>query len=261
MAVGTLIVHPENLLGLPSDLAHDARIFVGCFVRENDKHRTHSESGPEPYWKESLNCEVRESDDHLNIEIVNESPSNGGILASAKVPLEPVFNLGTEQKTVDLNSHGRPVGQLRLKLTFNGSHSTGSVTTSFGNMNLAGGGNASYQQTASYSHTTSHHVSSDSRQSSYSSLGPANPIPDNYGAGSPPPFTPPVGAAAAYPGKGNTSMPAAPPVNNVMNAEGVVDPKKMSKDEFEEAKARGNLPTWAVRFLFYHFFYFWLFYY
>lgn len=128
-------------------------------------------------------------------------------------------------------------------------------------MNLTGGQHVSYQQTTTHSQTTSHQSSqSDSRQSSFASLGPANPIPQNYGSGSPPPFTPP--AAVSYPGQnGNNTMPgsampgsampgSAMPGSDVkaglVGADGVVNPESMTKGEFEEAKSRGTIPTWAV---------------
>lgn len=135
---------------------------------------------------------------------------------------------------------------------FKGTNSVSSVTSSFGDLNLAGGQQVSYQQTTTHSQTTSHNQS-ESRQGSYSSLGPANPIPSNYGAGSPPPFTPP--AAVSYPEKsGNNFMPGSGmPGSGFPSAGGLVadqratvNTENMSKDEFEEAKARGAIPTWMV---------------
>jgi hypothetical protein len=133
-------------------------------------------------------------------------------------------------------------------------------------MNLAGGQHVSYQQTTAHSQTTSHHSQSDSRQGSFASLGPANPIPQNYGSGSPPPFTPP--AAVAYPEQsGNntmpgssmpgsampgSSMPGSTAAAGLVGANGVVNPETMTKGEFEEAKSRGSLPTWAVSYLIYY---------
>jgi hypothetical protein len=114
-------------------------------------------------------------------------------------------------------------------------------------MNLAGGQHVSYQQTTTHSQTTSHHSQSDSRQGSFASLGPANPIPQNYGSGSPPPFTPP--AAVAYPDNGSmpgTCMPGSTAAGGLVGSDGVVNPEAMTKDEFEEAKSRGTIPTWAV---------------
>lgn len=135
-----------------------------------------------------------------------------------------------------------------------GSHSVSSVTSSFGDMNLAGGQHASYQQTTTESYSSSH-SQSDSRQGSFASLGPSNPIPQNYGSGAPPPFTPP--AAVSYPEKsGNNSMPGSnnsyvgtPTAGGLVGSDGVVNPESMSKGEFEEAKARGTIPTWAVSIL------------
>ncbi|KAL7318590.1 hypothetical protein PS15m_001813 [Mucor circinelloides] len=251
MAVGKLIVSPETIRGFPSAGYEDSKLFVGCFIRESEKHRTHSVNGPEPFWKNSLDVTVPEGENYLNIELVNESPSNGGIVATAKVALNQVYSQGNESKWVQLNSNqGRSYGELKLNLTFNGTSSVSSVTSSFGDMNLAGGQHASYQQTTSHSYSTSH-SQSDSRQSSFSSLGPSNPIPQNYGSGAPPPFTPP--AAVSYPEKsGNNSMPGSnnsyvgtPTAGGLVGSDGVVNPETMSKGEFEEAKARGTIPTWA----------------
>lgn len=96
-------------------------------------------------------------------------------------------------------------------------------------MSLQGGEQVAYKQSTTHSQTSVHHQS-ESRQGSYSSLGPANPLPDNYGTGTPPPFTPP--APIRYNSEG--SMP------------GTVNTDNMTKEEFDEAKSRGTIPTWAV---------------
>lgn len=120
-------------------------------------------------------------------------------------------------------------------------------------MNLAGGEQVSYQQTTAHSQTTSH-SQSESRQGSYSSLGPANPIPSNYGSGSPPPFTPQ--AAVSYPEQnGNNFMPGSGmPGSGMPSAGGLVTDQRatvntenMTKTEFEEAKEKGAVPSWMVR--------------
>jgi len=251
MAVGKLTVSPETIRGFPSAGYEDSKLFVGCFIKESEKHRTHSVNGPEPFWKNNLDVTVPEGENYLNIEVVNESPNNGGIIATAKVALNQVYSQGHESKWIPLNSNqGRSYGELKLNLTFNGTSSVSSVTSSFGDMNLAGGQHGSYQQTTTQSYSTSH-SQSDSRQSSFSSLGPSNPIPQNYGSGAPPPFTPP--AAVSYPEKsGNNSMPGSnnsyvgtPTAGGLVGTDGVVNPETMSKGEFEEAKARGTIPTWA----------------
>ncbi|RCI00766.1 hypothetical protein CU097_010883 [Rhizopus azygosporus] len=232
MAVGKLTVAPVTARGL----AHieGAKLFVGCFLHESEKHRTHSVDGPEPMWSNILTCNVSEGQKVLTVELVNESPNRGGLLAYGKVELDQVFNQGTASKWVALTSaaNGQPFGELKLDLSFNGSNTVSSVTSSFGNMNLAGGQQVSYQQSTTQTNT-SHHFGSESRQSSYSSLGPANPIPENYGAGNPPPFTPP--APVSY-GTDSGGMPS--PVGSGINTE------NMTKEEFEEAKARGKIPTW-----------------
>lgn len=116
-------------------------------------------------------------------------------------------------------------------------------------MNLAGGEQVSYKQTTTHSQSTTHNYS-DSRQSSYSSLGPANPIPSNYGSGSPPPFTPP--AAVSYPEKsGNNTMPGSgmPAAGGLASGNQQRPPyniENMTKSEFEVAKEKGEIPSWVV---------------
>jgi hypothetical protein len=135
-------------------------------------------------------------------------------------------------------------------------------------MSMTGGQQVSYQQTSTHSQTSSH-SQSESRQGSFASLGPANPIPSNYGSGSPPPFTPP--AAVSYPERsGNNSMPGSGMPGSGMPGSGMpgsgmpgsgmattggllagdqktaINTENMSRDEFEEAKAKGNIPTWMV---------------
>lgn len=63
---------------------------------------------------------VPEGENYLNIELVNESPNNGGIVATAKVALNQVYSQGNESKWIQLNSNqGRSYGELKLNLTFN----------------------------------------------------------------------------------------------------------------------------------------------
>lgn len=63
---------------------------------------------------------VPEGEKYLNVEVVNESPNNGGIVAIAKVGLLEVYSQGHESKWVQLRStEGRPFGELKLNLTFN----------------------------------------------------------------------------------------------------------------------------------------------
>lgn len=57
----------------------------------------------------------------LTVELVNESPNRGGLLAYGKVELDQVFNQGTASKWVALTSaaNGQPFGELKLDLSFN----------------------------------------------------------------------------------------------------------------------------------------------
>lgn len=63
---------------------------------------------------------VPEGQNYLHLELVNESPVNGGILAKGKVALNQVFSQGREQSWVPLDSTtGNAFGELKLNLTFN----------------------------------------------------------------------------------------------------------------------------------------------
>jgi hypothetical protein len=67
-----------------------------------------------------MNSNVSEGQDFLHLELVNESPVNGGILANGKVALNQVFSQGREQTWVPLNStSGQAFGELKLNLYFN----------------------------------------------------------------------------------------------------------------------------------------------
>ena len=55
----------------------------------------------------------------LNIELVNESPNNGGIVATGKTSLADVCSRGHESKWVPLySSSGESFGELKLNLSF-----------------------------------------------------------------------------------------------------------------------------------------------
>ncbi|KAG1439468.1 hypothetical protein G6F56_012287 [Rhizopus delemar] len=163
--VGKLSVTPVTARNIPD--IQGAKFFVGCFIQETEKHRTHSVEGREPTWKNTLTCQIPEGQRHvLTVELVNESP-NGGLLGYGKVDLAQVLHQGNESKWVPLTStNGQPLGELKLDLSLNGSSAVNSVTSSMGSMHLT--------EQANYF--------PDSRQGSFSSLGPANPIPQNYGS-------------------------------------------------------------------------------
>lgn len=82
-----------------------------------DRQKREGSSNTEPYLFYST---VPEGENFLNLEVVNESPNNGGIIATAKVALNQVYSQGHESKWVQLNSNqGRSYGELKLNLTFN----------------------------------------------------------------------------------------------------------------------------------------------
>lgn len=63
---------------------------------------------------------VPEGQNFLYIELVNENPNNGGIVATSKVALNQVFDQGNETKWAQLNSSsGQSYGEIKLELSFN----------------------------------------------------------------------------------------------------------------------------------------------
>lgn len=62
---------------------------------------------------------VTEGQNFLHVELVNENPSNGGIIATSKVALNSVYQQGTESKWVQLHSSsGQAMGEVKLDLSF-----------------------------------------------------------------------------------------------------------------------------------------------
>jgi hypothetical protein len=62
---------------------------------------------------------VSEGQNFLHIELVNENPNNGGIVATSKVALNQVFDQGKDTKWIQLNSSsGQQYGELKLELSF-----------------------------------------------------------------------------------------------------------------------------------------------
>lgn len=69
--------------------------------------------------RELFESNVPEGQNYLHIELVNESPNNGGILAISKIALNQVFEQGTETKWAQLNSaSGQSLGEIKLDLSF-----------------------------------------------------------------------------------------------------------------------------------------------
>lgn len=63
---------------------------------------------------------MSEGQNYLYLELINESPYNGGLVATGTASLNQVFNQGTESQWVSLRStSGQPFGELSLRLSFN----------------------------------------------------------------------------------------------------------------------------------------------
>lgn len=62
---------------------------------------------------------MTEGNNFLHVELVNESSTNGGIIATTKLPLNSVYQQGTESKWVQLHSSsGQSMGEVKLDLSF-----------------------------------------------------------------------------------------------------------------------------------------------
>jgi hypothetical protein len=110
-----------------------------------------------------------------------------------------------------------------------------SVSSSFGEMDLRGNQHVEYASSSFSQTTTSHNM--PSHQSSLSSLGPAQPVPENYGTGAPPPFNPPSSVASSS----NASIPKESKGQQIDYS------KIMTREEFEKGKEKGSIPKWAVK--------------
>ncbi|KAI9268279.1 hypothetical protein BDA99DRAFT_360711 [Phascolomyces articulosus] len=97
----------------------ESKTFLGCYVVPAEKHRTRSDSGPEPEWNHPLYCDVPEGWTNLQLEIVNEDPERAGVIGGARVSLYQVFAEGQSEEWIAIMGRDfEPIGQLLLKLTF-----------------------------------------------------------------------------------------------------------------------------------------------
>ncbi|KAI7882179.1 hypothetical protein K492DRAFT_236209, partial [Lichtheimia hyalospora FSU 10163] len=137
MASGQLLVTPVSLRGLEDTEYEESKTFVGCYIDHNDKHRTRSAEGPEPEWNHTLKCTVPAGAVYLQVEVVNEDPEKPGVIGGSRISLYAVFNeRSTEEWISIVNSQGEPVGQLLLKLEFDGEYDGGEIESYQATRNL-----------------------------------------------------------------------------------------------------------------------------
>ncbi|KAF7724389.1 hypothetical protein EC973_001114 [Apophysomyces ossiformis] len=196
MPTGNLQVTAVTIRGLAEHGLTESMTFFGCFVSPSEKHRTRSAPGPEPQWNQTLHCTVPEGQSVLHVEIVNEDPNRPGILGGGQVELGPVFAQGHAEQWVQINTpHGQPLGHAYLNLTFAGEGGAGlHVATGAAAPPPMYDGPPGYPQEKQA--PPPHYPE---RGHSYSSLGPEQPLPPNYGSGTPPPFSPPAPVAYGQP--------------------------------------------------------------
>ncbi|KAG0164017.1 hypothetical protein DFQ28_010930 [Apophysomyces sp. BC1034] len=208
MPAGKLQVTAVTLRGLAENGLAESMTFLGCFVSPSEKHRTRSAAGPEPQWNQTLHCTVPEGESALHVEVVNEDPGRPGILGGGSVDLAPVFAQGRAEQWVAINTpHGQPLGHAYLNLTF--AREGGAESPVYAG---AGAPPPVYNGPPGYPQEKQAPPHYPERGQSYSSLGPEQPLPPNYGSGTPPPFSPPAPVAYGQPQSpiGSTGSPYTP---------------------------------------------------
>ncbi|KAJ2964382.1 hypothetical protein NQZ79_g713 [Umbelopsis isabellina] len=203
--------------------------FVGCYIVPSDKHRTknHKDGGSQPQWNETLYLDVPAGETRLYVEIFDEDPRSSGVIGGVAVELSEINSAGRLDKWFPIRrSNGNQSGEVHLILNMEGSVGAplGSAPPSFagqqyqtGPPQYTGGPSGypqekspSYGQPPAYDGTSTGYPA----EKQYSALGPQVPMPLNYGAGSPPPFTPPPPQpynAPGYPSDSPSSPYGGPP--------------------------------------------------
>ncbi|ORZ22337.1 hypothetical protein BCR42DRAFT_405972 [Absidia repens] len=203
MTIGNLQVTAVTIRGLAENGIHNVNAFLGCYIDVSDKHRTQTQQGPEPQWNQSLSLSIPESKTTLYLEVVNENPSDAGVIGRGSYDFSPVVyqNVRLDDIWVPIystNNGTSTVGHVLIRLDKQhtqqqqqhqqqGSGGPPAYSGSFGSNDYP----QEKQQPPTYD-----------RQSSFASLGPDQPLPENYGTGNPPPFTPPATSSnnpPAYP--------------------------------------------------------------
>ncbi|KAI8376110.1 C2 domain-containing protein [Radiomyces spectabilis] len=173
MPCGKLAVTAVAARGLSQTGLKDPKTFIGCYIQPHEKQRTKSNHGTEPCWNETLHYNVADTNSTLHVELIDESASNTSLVGNTQIDLSKVFKEGNHQEWVQVkNDRGEPIGDVQLAMTF----SEVSV-------------HEEIRQEYHEQRTSSVSVHSGS-QSSFAALGPETPLPENYGAGTPPPFKP-----------------------------------------------------------------------
>ncbi|ORY98466.1 hypothetical protein BCR43DRAFT_522599 [Syncephalastrum racemosum] len=176
MPQGRLLVTAVTVRGLSEAGFAESNTFLGCFVQQHDKKRTRSEQGPEPQWNQLLCCDIPSEDaDTLYVEIVNEDPRRPGILGGGRVDLKSVFEEGHAEEWVSVvGQSGDIICQALVNIAFQNQDDE---PPAYG--------------ASPYGYPPPPEKDDEpGQQRSFSSLGPGQPMPANYGEGQPPPFQP-----------------------------------------------------------------------
>ncbi|KAI8340784.1 hypothetical protein BC941DRAFT_467951 [Chlamydoabsidia padenii] len=230
MTLGNLQVTAVTIRGLAENGFKNVNVFLGCYINVSDKHRTQTQQGPEPQWNQTLIVPIPEGNTKLYLEIVNENPNDPGVIGQGSFDLNPVLyqNQRLDEVWVPIHSSNgtSTVGHALIRLEKQNQQGPPAYSGSFANNE--------YPQEKQQQQQQPYYTQPD-RQSSYSSLGPEQPLPANYGTGNPPPFTPPATSSnnpPAYPSspyspQGSLPMPGTPQPGQ-MN-EGQKDNKEKEK--------------------------------
>ncbi|KAI7902771.1 uncharacterized protein BX663DRAFT_510429 [Cokeromyces recurvatus] len=119
MPIGQLLFSPVIIQGLAQNGYPNSIIFIEFYVSPSEKQRTESASGPEPSYHNTFECYIRDKEDFLSLELINEDPTRPGHIGSTRVSLKKVFDAGFFEDWVPLSTTtGGPLGHLYIKLAF-----------------------------------------------------------------------------------------------------------------------------------------------
>ncbi|CAO3594838.1 unnamed protein product [Absidia cylindrospora] len=185
-----------------------------------------------PQWNQSLSLPIPESKTTLYLEVVNENPSDAGVIGRGSYDFSPVVYQNERLDDIwvpiySTNNGTSTVGHVLIRL--DKQH-----TQQQQQQQQQGGGPPAYSGSFGsndYPQEKQQPPTYD-RQSSFASLGPDQPLPENYGTGNPPPFTPPATSSNDPPAYPTSSY--APPQAGGYAMPGVPQPEQTSQQGQKE---------------------------
>ncbi|KAI8092894.1 uncharacterized protein BX664DRAFT_371716 [Halteromyces radiatus] len=237
MTIGNLQVTAVTIRGLAENGLNNINAFLGCYIVSTDKHRTQSQRGPEPQWNQTLTIPIPEGHNELHLEIINENPSDSGVIGVGRFDLTPViYQNQREEVWIPIhptNNNASTLGHLLIRIEKQHYQPSSDYPPPPPNYSGSFASNEYPQEKQHHQQQQPPAFGQPDRQSSFASLGPEQPIPDNYGAGNPPPFTPPATSSNDPPAYPSAYPPSYPQHNQQQGFQmpGTSQPDKASQDQ------------------------------